>query len=149
MRHFSAGRWVRAFAVTATAAALAACGQGGEAPSEGAPGAASGVAPADPSSQVASKAVRDERAQVGGLWDAPFDMSVIAIHMALQPGGRVLYYGSDLAGVQTASKQYAVWDPAAGTDADSVLVLPNGSGTDLFCSSQTLMPDGRTLKTGR
>jgi len=148
MRQFSAERWVRAFALTAAAAVLAACGQGGDAPTDAAPDAASGAAPADPSGQFASKAVRDERAQVGGLWAVPFDMSVIAIHMALQPGGRVLYYGSDLNGAQTASKQYAVWDPAAGTDADSVMVLPNNSGTDLFCSSQTLMPDGTTLIAG-
>jgi YVTN family beta-propeller protein len=148
MRQFSAGRWVRAFALTAAAAVLAACGQGGDAPTDAAPDAASGAAPTDQSGQVASKAVRDERAQVGGLWAAPFDMSVIAIHMALQPGGRVLYYGSDLNGAQTASKQYAVWDPAAGTDADSVMVLPNKDGTDIFCSSQTLMPDGTTLIAG-
>ena len=143
MRHLHAGRWVRAFAVSALAAALAACGQGSEAPAEAAPGTA-----AADGSGPASKAVRDERAQIGGAWAAPFDMSVIAIHMALQPGGRVLYYGSDLEGRQTASKQYAVWDPAAGTDADSVMVLPNTDGTDLFCSSQTLMPDGTTLIAG-
>ena len=71
----------------------------------------------------AVKAIRDTRAQVGGRWASPFDMSVIAIHMVLQPDGRVLYYGSDTSGRQTAAGQYAVWDPSAAATATTPAAL--------------------------
>ena len=63
---------------------------------------------------------------------------VIPIHVALTADGRVLGYGSDITGKQTGNFQYAVWDPAS----DIYSTLANGTGTDIFCSSQLLLPAG-------
>ncbi|MEI7446068.1 MAG: PKD domain-containing protein, partial [Burkholderiales bacterium] len=98
--------------------------------------------------ELAAKAIRDTTPQVGGAWGAPFDTTIVAIHMALQPGGSVLYYGTTPEGTQTASRHYAFWDPSRGTGADSVVTLDNTTRTDLFCSSQMLLPDGSTLISG-
>ena len=51
-------------------------------------------------------------------------------------------YGTDQAGKQGAKFHYDVWDPALGTGADSHLTLPNTTGTDIFCSSQVVLPQG-------
>jgi YVTN family beta-propeller protein len=63
---------------------------------------------------------------------------VIPIHVALTADGRVLGYGSSTTGQQTANFNYAVWDPAS----DTYTTFPNNSGTDIFCSSQLLLPMG-------
>jgi hypothetical protein len=60
------------------------------------------------------------------------------VHAVLTADGRVLSYGTDTTGRQTAYFQYAVWDPV--TDTHTTLL--NGTGTDIFCSSQILLPAG-------
>jgi mono/diheme cytochrome c family protein len=126
--------------------ALAACGQT-DAPGD--PQSPTSALPQDGDrAELAAKAIRDTSPQVGGAWAAPFDMNVIAIHMALQPGGTVLYYGSAPNGSQTAAANYAFWDPSRGTGADSVVTLDNTTGTDLFCSSHALLQDGRAVISG-
>ncbi len=67
---------------------------------------------------------------------------IMPIHAVLLPDGRVLSYGTDPNGVQTAYYQYDVWDPRFGTGANSHLVLPNGTQTDIFCSSQIVLLNG-------
>ncbi|HEX9707206.1 MAG TPA: PA14 domain-containing protein [Steroidobacteraceae bacterium] len=60
------------------------------------------------------------------------------------PDGRVLSYGTTASGQQTAIFIYDVWDPSAGLDAGH-LTLPNTSGTDIFCSSQVVVPQGNQV----
>src|SRR5688572_2462854 len=57
------------------------------------------------------------------------------------PDGRVLTYGTKTSGQQTAIDTYDIWNPASGLDGGH-LTLPNTSGTDLFCSSQLVLPAG-------
>ncbi|RCS59380.1 lectin-like domain-containing protein [Parvibium lacunae] len=102
----------------------------------------------DSSSQAAIQAIRSTEKHIAGAWDPVFDMSLIPIHMVLQPDGRVMYYGSDLNGSQTAAYRYGIWNPANGTSSNSLMILPNGTGNDLFCSSQTVLLDGKTLIVG-
>ena len=64
---------------------------------------------------------------------------MIGIHAVLLPEGRVLTYGTDTNGRQTGFFTYDVWDPAAGLGAGH-LTLPNGTGTDIFCGSQLVLP---------
>jgi hypothetical protein len=64
---------------------------------------------------------------------------LIPIHAATLPDGRVLSYGTDLAGNQGAF-QYDVWDPKRGVGADAHLTLPNSTAVDSFCSAQALLP---------
>ncbi len=122
---------------------VAACGGGGDVQNPG----------AQPRFLDHAKLIQATTPQTGGTWSSPFEMGVIAVHVALQPDGRVLYFGSP-DGRTGAQKVYAVWNPAAGTGPASVLVFNdkasvNLSDTDLYCSGQTLLPlDGRTLMVG-
>lgn len=74
---------------------------------------------------------------------------LIAIHAVLLPDGRVMSYGSDGKGNQTAEFTYDVWDPSKGTGTTSHLTLPNTTGADTFCSGQILLPSsGAVILTG-
>ena len=77
---------------------------------------------------------------VRGAWSPPFSWPLIAAHAVLTPDGRVLTYGTDGNGQQTGFFIYDVWDPVAGTSGGGHLTLPNGTGTDIFCSSQLVLP---------
>ena len=88
--------------------------------------------------------------RLGGAWEAPFDMGIVAVHMALQPDGRVLYFGSKVSNRdQSAIDDFGVFDWRAATPSERVQLLPNLSGSDLFCSGVSLDPlTGRTLIVG-
>ena len=76
-----------------------------------------------------------------GAWSPVKPWPLIAVHAVLMPDGRVLTYGTKADGTQTGIFIYDVWDPSAGLDAGH-LTLPNTTGTDLFCSSQLVVPQG-------
>ncbi len=78
---------------------------------------------------------------VAGAWSPVKPWPLIAVHAVLMPDGRVLTYGTRASGQQTGIDIYDVWDPAGGLDGGH-LTLPNTSGTDLFCSSQLVLPGG-------
>ena len=78
-------------------------------------------------------------AHLKGMWSPVTPWPVIGIHAVLLPEGRVLTYGTDTNGRQTGFFTYDVWDPAAGLGAGH-LTLPNGTGTDIFCGSQLVLP---------
>lgn len=74
---------------------------------------------------------------------------LIPIHAVLLPDGRIMSYGTDTKGQQTGQFNYAVWDPKLGTGTNAHLVLPNTTGTDIFCSAQVIVPSsGAVLLTG-
>jgi YVTN family beta-propeller protein len=77
--------------------------------------------------------------QLDGLWSPVFDWPLIAVHAALTPDGRVLTYGTDGAGKQTGYFIYDIWDPGAGLSGGH-LTLDNMTLTDIFCSSQVILP---------
>jgi hypothetical protein len=84
-----------------------------------------------------------------GVFGAPFNWPLIAIHMALTPDGRVMNFGSDLKGKQGAQLYYAVWDPSLGQGKDSFLILSNTTSTNVFCAAQALLPEtGELLVVG-
>lgn len=87
-------------------------------------------------------------AQYSGHFGPVVAWPLIPIHAVLLPDGRVMSYGTDGAGVQSARFQYEVWSPWLGTGPDAHLVLPNTTGTDIFCSAQTVLPSGAVLLTG-
>jgi hypothetical protein len=84
-------------------------------------------------------------AQVQGMFGSVFTWPLIPLHMVLVPDGRVLTYGSQLNGMQGAQFNYVIWDPSAGTDPDSMMVMPNSTGTDIFCAAQVLLPDSGSV----
>ncbi|NML17780.1 glyoxal oxidase [Azohydromonas caseinilytica] len=88
------------------------------------------------------------RAHVEGAFGPAFAWPVIPIHMVLLPDHRVLAYGTDRNGRQGAALHYAVWDPKAGGGPEAFLTLPNVTGTDIFCSAQSLLADGTVTLLG-
>jgi YVTN family beta-propeller protein len=81
-------------------------------------------------------------ANLRGMWGPVTAWPLISVHTVLMPDGRVLTYGTDSTGRQTAFFNYDVWDPELGFGADSHLTLANNTGTDIFCSSQVVLPGG-------
>ncbi len=87
-------------------------------------------------------------AHLKGMWSPVYDWPLIPIHTLLLPDGRVLSYGSNADGTQTGNFIYDLWDGAGAPDVGHSTLL-NGSGTDLFCSSQLLLPgSGNVLLAG-
>jgi len=87
-------------------------------------------------------------ASAAGVFGAPITWPIIPIHQILLPDGRVMSYGTDESGNQGAQLYYDVWNPSQGTDMSAHLVLPNSTGTDIFCGAQSLMLSGEVLTSG-
>lgn len=88
-------------------------------------------------------------AYLKGTFGAVASWPLIPIHVVLLPDGRVMSYGTDAKGVQTGQFNYDIWDPSQGTGTASHLMLPNTTGTDLFCNAQIIVPSsGAVLLTG-
>ena len=81
-----------------------------------------------------------------GIWELlPCDSQVLAVHSALLHTGKVLFFagsGNDTAKNIAHDYRTAVWDYQNGT-----LYRPP-TPIDLFCSGQTVLPDGRVLAAG-
>jgi YVTN family beta-propeller protein len=131
--------WARRAAAAWIALLLASCGGGG----------------GDPETQaVAQPAASRERAlalppgltipadaHTRGVWGPVTPWPLIAVHGVLTADGRVVSYGTKADGTQTGLFIYDVWNPAD----DSHLTIANGSGTDIFCSSQLMLPAGDAI----
>jgi hypothetical protein len=88
-------------------------------------------------------------ASTKGVFGPAATWPLIPIHAVLLPDGRVLSYGTDGNGQQSGQFIYDVWNPRQGTGSGSHLVLPNTTGTDIFCSGQSVIPgSGNVLLTG-
>ena len=88
-------------------------------------------------------------AQTQGVFGGVVTWPIIAIHALLLPDGRVLSYGTTQTGQQGGQLVYDVWDPRLGTGTVSHNTLPNGTGTDIFCSGQSVLAaSGEVLITG-
>ena len=71
-----------------------------------------------------------------GRWDAPITWPAVAINSILMRTGKILTY-------EDSGVSATVWDPATGT----FVAVPNNV-TDLFCSANISLPDGRILIVG-
>src|SRR5262245_29487141 len=76
---------------------------------------------------------------VDGLWSQVYNWPLIAVHAAMTPEGRVLTYGTKADGTQTGFFIYDLWDPSVGPSGGHS-TLNNLTATDIFCSSQVIMP---------
>ena len=132
---------VRPLATIAAAALLASCGGGGNET------AATVTAPLNTADAAPSKTIQSfvppgtipTDANVKGMWSPVYNWPLISVHSVLLPDGRVMTYGSDLNGLQTGHANYDIWDSNGAPDQGH-LTLPNTTGTDIFCSSQLLLP---------
>jgi YVTN family beta-propeller protein len=80
-------------------------------------------------------------AHLKGLFSPVVDWPVIPVHISMLADGRLLSFGSNGNGQQTANFNYDVWDPKDGLSGEH-LTLPNTTGTDLFCSSLVSLASG-------
>ncbi len=78
-----------------------------------------------------------------GVWSAPQNLGIPAIHMALLNTGKVLTFSYPVGrnGGPTPARLY---DPIANTTTDVTLPFP----VDVFCAGLSFMPDGRLLVSG-
>lgn len=99
-----------------------------------------------------------------GRWDLlPFHSGVLAVHAALLPRGKVLFFaGSGSSAARFASPDFAnparkiwtsvVWDPAvAGPDNffhPQILFAGDHRPFDFFCGGDSYLADGRLLSAG-
>lgn len=100
-------------------------------------------------------------AAVGSWTTAPFPIPNYAIHSAVLPTGKVLFWGYDAippVGGRSNIGLAALWDPAKGTGPASMKSVPpplidaDGDGTleptPIYCSGQSFLPNGELLVTG-
>ena len=136
MNIFGQRRFASVLAALAVAALFVSCGGGEREPkpaqAEGSKKRAAAFTPATPIPNDANQR---------GMWSAVTPWPLIPLHAVLLPDGRVMSYGTNADGTQTANFIYDVWDPADGLNAGH-LTMANGSGTDIFCSSQLVLPGG-------
>src|SRR5882672_687614 len=83
-----------------------------------------------------------------GIWSPLANWPLIPLHTILTVDGRLLTYGTSASGQQTGKFIYDVWNSKAGGIAIGHTTLPNNTNTDLFCSGQINLIDGRILLTG-
>ncbi len=88
---------------------------------------------------LSSNAAVPADANTRGMWSPVYAWPLVSVHAVLMPDGRVLTYGSNADGQQTGRFIYDVWDGVSSPDAGH-LTLANGTGTDIFCGSQVLLP---------
>ena len=90
---------------------------------------------------------------VVGAWDSPAanNWPLISVHAALTPDGRVLTYGTwsvingnNNPAQQTGFFKYDIWNPAAGLSGGH-LTLDSARESDIFCSSQVILPDSGSV----
>ena len=85
---------------------------------------------------------------IDGAWTTVHDWPLITVHAVITPDSRVLSYGTKANGQQTGYFIYDIWDPAAGLSGGH-MTLDNMTLTDLFCSSQIILPQsGEILIAG-
>ena len=77
---------------------------------------------------------------MSGTWSPVFTWTLIPLHVVMTPDARILSYGTTANGTQTGLFIYDVWDTSAGPTGLGHVTLPNNTNTDIFCSSQLLLP---------
>ncbi len=78
-------------------------------------------------------------AHLKGMFSPVYAWPLIPLHTVLLPDGRLMTYGTKADGTQTGNFIYDVWDGAGAPDLGHS-TFANSSGTDIFCSSQLLLP---------
>ena len=79
---------------------------------------------------------------VVGVWGAPFEVGVIAVHSVLLPNGRVLMVSRPRPGKPTKAR---VWNPSTGSSVD---VTPADASRDLYCAGHSLLDSGLAFYAG-
>jgi hypothetical protein len=106
----------------------------------------------------------DQNPQRDGKWELlSFHSGVLAVHAALLPKGKVLFFaGSGSSATRFASPDFGnmakgvytsvVWDPQAAPPNNffhpDTIFAADGRPYDFFCGGDSFLPDGRVLSAG-
>ncbi len=101
-------------------------------------GAGNQATSAPPATVTVANGSGTEASEVG-QWGPLIPLPAVAIHSALLPSGRILFWQGDFA---KGGQQY-VLDP----DTGAVTQVPDAAA-DLFCAGQAVLADGRVLVVG-
>jgi hypothetical protein len=74
-----------------------------------------------------------------GQWSPPFELGIVALHLALMKNGKMLMWDGPSSGGVNAR----IWDPISG----SLVTAPN-THTNLFCAGHVALSDGTILTLG-
>jgi hypothetical protein len=96
----------------------------------------------------------DPRAQ-DGAWSAPFQLPLYAIHAAMLPTGKVMFFGPPGPRSTTNWTHAVLWDPATGQqELVNPPLAPDPMDGDkmkpanVYCSGQAFLADGQLLLAG-
>jgi hypothetical protein len=108
-----------------------------------------------------AEATEGDPAEVGQWTQAPFSLPNYAIHAAMLPTGKIIFWGIPFYNDFTNRGEASIWDPSLGTgpaafkDVDPPLVDPDGPEgpqglvpAPLYCAGQSLLATGELLVTG-
>ncbi len=153
-RRLGAGAIVRAAVIVAGVSMLAGCGgssitatSANAESGQGAPSLTEASPPGTPGTDnAATRAYPAKGSPTIGAMGADAPWPLLPIHVAITPDARLMSFGRDAN--DSPVMVYDVWDYTQGLGAAAHLVLPNRTGTDLFCANQMLLPTGELLMTG-
>ncbi len=116
---------------------------------------------AERKSRRLARVTAGDPAEVGEWTQSPFNMPNYAVHSALLPTGKILFWGIPFFNDFTNRGEAALWDPSLGygpdafKEVDPPLVDPDGPGgpqglvpAPIYCSGQSFLPTGELLVTG-
>ncbi|MEZ5657897.1 MAG: hypothetical protein R3E83_05055 [Burkholderiaceae bacterium] len=83
-----------------------------------------------------------------GMWLAPMNWPLLAIHASLLPDGRVVSFGTPNGGTSQSGRIFDIWDPTSGTGRAAHWQSPNAVGVDSFCASAAWIGAGRLMVAG-
>jgi Domain of unknown function (DUF1929) len=90
-----------------------------------------------------------------GQWSATIPLPTYAINAVMMPTGKVAFWGRpplDSQGHRANDSEFWVWDPASGAlaekDAPDIQIGGRTEPAPIFCSGQSLLPDGELFVAG-
>ena len=98
--------------------------------------------------------------RIGRWTHAPFELPHAAVHAALLPTGKILFWGVPFPDEPVNAGHGALWDPSRGygpgafTEVPPPVIDPDGAGPQgpgaapLICSGMSLLPSGEVLVVG-
>ena len=132
-------RFAFRLALSSVVVLLLSCGGGGDVDSGGAASGRERASDVTPPATFFPNVAIPSDANTRGMWSPVYAWPGVAVHAVVLPDGRILTYGSTLNGTETATVTYDIWDSTGAPDAGH-LTLPNGTGTDIFCSANVMLP---------
>lgn len=80
-----------------------------------------------------------------GQWTGPVSLPIVTIHMQVLPDGNVMAWGNGGVPPRDGGAPVRLWNPMSSSPVFQDVTNPF---VDVYCSSHTLLPDGRLLVIG-